>query len=91
MDAVNTTQYFEDIDRDFEAFQKYPLTDETMKSIRLFYDYKRHYFINPNSDEAFLMKHYFQEAHSDLKAECSNGRISSATLYELTEILKRGL
>lgn len=78
-------------DEDYEYLKKYCLSEVTMSSIEKFYDHKKEHFINPKSDKAFFMKHYFQEAHSDLKVECSNGKISPAELAELTEFLKKGV
>lgn len=78
-------------DEDFEYLKKYHLSEVTMSSIKKFYEHKKAYFINPKSDKAFFMKLYFQEAHSDLKVECSDGKISPAVLAELTEFLKNGV
>ena len=78
-------------DEDYEYLKQYHLSDVTMSSISVFFDHKKAFFVNPESIKGKLIKMYFQEAHADLKVECSNGRISPALLAELTEFLKRGV
>ena len=85
------TEEIENVDKDYENLKQYHLAKETMDSIKKFYEYKKKFLLDRKIENSIYMKNYFQEAHSELKVECSSGRISRQTLNELTEFLKRGV
>ena len=78
------------VEQDYEYIKKYHLTAGTMSSIKKFYDYKVYWLSAPDTFESVFSKCCFQEAHADLKVECSSGRISSALLIEIADFLRKG-
>ena len=90
-DIMTPEEAVERADKDCESLKEYHLAKETMDSIKKFYDYKKKFLLNRITENSIYMKNYFQEAHSELKVECSCGRISRQTLNELTEFLKNDL
>lgn len=79
------------VDKDCEVFRKYNFCAAYMKNIIEFFEAKKAYLISKNKDTTYMLKSTFIYAHSALKAECSLHCISTQTLEELTELLRKGL
>lgn len=80
-----------ELSNEYKCFLGFNLTKATFMELKDYYKAKNDFLLNSNSETRYLLKFYFFRAHTSLKADQSEGRISPATLQELTDVLRKGV